>query len=153
MVSVLGKSQILFRGLPADEGGTVKAYIKLGGQDANQYKITGETEGKQIFRTQYDLAIDGTEYILTAGVGQGEYHFVIFEGPFDCADAQGPVFMSRLHELKDFERRSIDVDIPFNKSKHAFFSGIIIGASFSQKMDKDGSYRVYTTVNTIGTWR
>lgn len=154
MTPVLAKSQTLIRGLSDDEG-TVKALIKLGADpDVNQYKISGQTEGQQIFRTQYDVAVDGTEYILTAGAGQGTYTFTIFEGPFDCDQSQGPVFAARLSRMDFFENRTIVVVIPFGTTESAFFSGLIVGSTINQKMDNThGSYTVMTQISTVGRWR
>ena len=84
--------------------------VKLG--DASRvrlYALVGATGGAQPFRTQYDVAVDGTAYALTAGKGVGTYQFMLLEGAFQDCDNNtvGDSFMEDYKKLKGYRSRKL----------------------------------------------
>ena len=159
MGTIFPNSKVIYQNIPTD---LIHAAINIGGL-VNAYAIHGDTEGQQIFRTQHDIAIDGTEYILTAGAGQGAFNFTIFDGPFTCPqDAPVTALAARYDDMRSFVNRTIEVNIPLvgspegaNSTKlRAVFSGLITGIGTRQVNDPStGAYYILTTVQTTGMWQ
>ena len=49
-----------------------------------QYLLINQAGGRQPFRTQYDIALDGTQYVLAADRGLGDYEFTMLDGVTEC---------------------------------------------------------------------
>lgn len=139
-------------------GRTVYAYIKVGSGAPNQYLITGDAQGAQVFRTQHDVAVDGTQYMLTAGRGKGGFQFTIFEGPICNANAD--TFASKYSKLDAYSDRTIEVTYSLEAGKNtkstnssAVFSGVILSANTHQAVSETGVTIIITEVQAAGMWR
>jgi len=84
--------------------------VKLGAEArVRKYALVGATGGAQPFRTQYDVAVDGTAYALTAGKGVGAYQFTLLEGAIQDCDNNtvGDSFMEDYKKLKGYRSRKL----------------------------------------------
>lgn len=139
-------------------GRTVYAYIQVGNSAPNRYLIYGEAQGAQVFRTQHDVAVDGTQYMLTAGRGKGGFQFTIFEGPICNANAE--TFASKYSKLDSYAARTIEVTYSLDVGRDAkstnnsaVFSGVILSANTHQSVAENGITLIVTEVSAEGMWR
>ena len=147
-------------GLPKN---TVYAWIKVGDDPANRYLIINETRGLQIFRTQYDVAVDGTRYMLTAGRGRGGFTFTVLEGPLvNCDGSETTTFASKYGDLDKYKKRTVDVVLGLeasdsntgkNTKNAAHFSGVITQAETSRAIGSGAEVLTQTTINSEGMWK
>lgn len=140
-------------------GRTVYAWIQVGTDKANRYLIIDNTEGVQLFRTQYDIAVDGTQYILTAGRGHGGFSFTVLEGPICNADDR-ETFASKYGDLDKYKTRTIKVVTSLDHGEQATastknaakFSGVIVSAETRHVIGENGATIITTTINAEGMW-
>ena len=118
------------------------------------YALVGPTGGAQPFRTQYDVAIDGTTYVLTAGKGVGTYQFTLLEGAFkDCAGGEvGESFMADYKTLKGYKSRKIRLVTKgtINTNNSITFDGVVDNVLTSVNVD-DSTGQTYTTIQVTAT--
>lgn len=118
------------------------------------YALVGPTGGAQPFRTQYDVAVDGTTYVLTAGKGVGTYQLSLLEGAFkDCAGGTvGESFMADYKKLQGYKSRKIRLVTrgTTNTNNSMTFNGIIDNVLTSVNVD-DSTGQTYTTIQVTAT--
>ena len=159
--NIFGPSTNAYIGLPDN---AVYAWIKIGNDSPNKCLITAEAGGVQNFRTQYDIAVDGSEYLLTAGRGGGGFTFRVYEGPF-CAPDSGKNgfthFADKYGKLDNYDSRKIEVVMSLEPGTNAAkstknaakYRGIIIAATTMQTRMNDGSVTIITDVKAEGMWQ
>lgn len=124
------------------------------------YALVGNTGGVQPFRTQYDVAVDGTTYVLTAGKGVGTYQFTLLEGAFKDCSARGSntindSFMADYKKLKGYRSRKIRLVTrgTLSTSNSLTFFGIIDNVVTSVVVDEStGQSYTQITVTATGVW-
>ena len=132
--------------------------IQLGDDDQFDALLMGHDTVSQPYRTQFDVAIDGSEYIIAAGKGIGEYEFSILDGPFTCADFKDR--SSILTKLQGFNNsvtnRTIlmtlnNAGAAAGGSSH-LFSGVVSKVTTTLRVMDDGTKAVISTVTAEGSW-
>lgn len=84
----------------------VKLYI--GSDTTKEYKaFMTQSTISQPYRTQYDITLDGTVYILDAGKGIGTYTFMVYEGPFGCPEEIESSLAKTINNAETLEDRKI----------------------------------------------
>ena len=137
----------LFRG-----SHSVYVTVKLNGKDF-PCLLEQRIGGTQPYRTQFDISIDGTINLLSAGPGLGVHSFTIFEGPFDPNCPTTNKFLSTEYEnMRDIKNRIIKIAYSHVSGHAPTFSGIINSMGSTQACDDDGNITMTTNVEALGVW-
>ena len=124
--------------------------------------LMDQAGGAQPFRTQYDVALDGTQYVLAAGKGRGSYELKLLEGPItDCSGATNKVEDMSLHTLynssisKNLAGRQIEITTGINPdttNKCWVFKGVIDQLATYAQVTEDGERYIINTISATGMW-
>lgn len=135
--------------------------VKLGSSSSpRQYLLVNGAGGTQPFRTQYDMALDGSQYVLTAGKGVGTYEFQLLEGPIHTCRGGGSAtryssFISDYKGMKGADSRKLTI---VTKTQSATtrnsitFVGLINQVNINAVRGEDGESYVLAVVSATGTW-
>lgn len=130
---------------------------KIGGRHYEGYYVLPDMEGSQPFRTQYDIAVDGSIYALNAGKGLGSITFTLLEGPFRCTQNANPAYLlTNLMRTNKLEDRRVEIIINYNAgvAKNVIkFVGYINNVTPQITETQNDSIIYYTTVDAEGTWQ
>ena len=141
--------------LPPDVlGGKHPVYVtvKLNGQDF-PCLLTESIGGSQPYRTQFDIAIDGTISLVSAGPGIGTHSFTIFEGPFDPnCPTSNKMLSTEYKNMRHLKNRVIKIAYRHVQGNVPTFSGIIHGLKSVQSVDNDDNIIMITSVEALGVW-
>lgn len=108
--------------------------------------------GTQPYRTQFDISIEGTINLLSAGPGLGTHSFTIFEGPFDpnCPNTN-KCLSSEYAKMRNIKNRIIKI-VYQHIPNAPTFSGIIHSLQSVQSVMGDGNIVMTTSVEAMGVW-
>ena len=134
--------------------------VKLGASGSpRQYLLIDGAGGSQPFRTQYDMALDGSQFVLTAGKGIGTYEFKLLEGPVkDCGskvNTSKSSFVSDYKKMDDADSRRLTIVTKTDSSttKNSLtFRGIINQVAINAARGEDGESYVIIIVSATGIW-
>lgn len=130
-----------------------KIEIKIGRTSAPRTMYLLERAGhNQPFRTQYDVALDGTTYLVGAGRGSSVYEFKVLDGPF-CADEKQTSILEELTEFDVLANRTLKITMPTgHKNSIKTFTGVINEASTYHVQGDAGELYYISTVTASGVW-
>ena len=140
------------------------ASIQIGKDPVNKYLVSLGAKGTQVFRTQYDVAVDGSQYVLTAGRGKGGIELTVFDGPIASCNftnkAAPKAFSIKYSNLETYSSREITVTFKLPSQSNAQtteqsaeFSGVIVAAHTNQDVDPRTGVIVTTTqIAAEGMW-
>lgn len=144
---------------------TLKKYelvdVRIGSSDRpRKFHLIDTAGGNQPFRTQYDMAIDGTQFVLAAGKGLGTYEFRLLEGPLEhCAGSSAldsqTSFLREYKKLKKAEDRQITVITRAKGSSTQYsvtFKGLINNVQVSAVKGESGERYLIIIVSATGVW-
>lgn len=124
--------------------------------------LMDQAGGAQPFRTQYDVALDGTQYVLAAGKGRGSYELKLLEGPIkDCSGSGDKIADMSLHKLynasisKNLAGRNIEITTGINPDSTDqcwVFKGVIDQLATYAQVTEDGERYIINTVSATGMW-
>lgn len=117
--------------------------------------VIPNTEAKQPFRQQIDVALNGSTYMLAAGKGAGSYKFVVIDGPYlNCKNFPKSTFLQFI-QTKNVEDRKITVIPSYTYAgtyKQGVFTGYITDVASTVTESEEDCITYYTTVTATGTW-
>lgn len=129
--------------------------ISIGGSNPATMYLLDRAGTNQPFRTQYDMAIDGTAYLVGAGRGAGDYEFKVLDGPF-CTSEKKTENVSMLAKITEFDNisaRTIKIVMPTGNSvSDKTFSGVINSISTYHFRTDDGQLYYISSVGASGIW-
>ena len=144
---------------------TLKKYelvdVRLGSSNSpRKFHLIDAAGGNQPFRTQYDMAIDGSQFVLAAGKGLGNYEFKLLEGPLThCAGTTGTnsqtSFLREYKKLKKAADRQITVITRAKGSSTQYsvtFKGLINNVQVSATKGENGERYLIIVVSATGVW-
>ena len=145
--SLLNPSYTLVADYIAQRDASNPVVLTINGQ-ASTFRLYGSVEGEQSFRTQIDVALNGSFKILSGGQALGTIKLHILEPTTLCGDtAPASKALSMVSNIKADER-NITVTLP-----GARFKGIIVSVSPSiQDSDGKGLFTQSTTILAQGLW-
>lgn len=138
----------------------INVSIAIGGGRAQKMLLLGPDTVKQPFRTQFDVAIDGSEYVIAAGKGIGSYDFKVLEGPFTCAEFA--TYQSILEKLDEFAKTVDDRRITMtllngnsqaSKVTESVFKGIINNVTTTTTVYEGGEKVIVSNISALGSWQ
>lgn len=108
--------------------------------------------GGQPFRTQVDVTLDGSIYLLSAGQGIGNHTFTVFEGPFpaDCGPSMNCI-SEKYASLGTLESRMIKIAYTDQPSALTF-TGVINNLTTFRRVEASGNIIIVTKVEALGIW-
>lgn len=130
-----------------------KPFIALKiGEDGqlNSYALIRQASLEQNFRTSYNIALDGTLYVLDAGRGYGTYNFTVFDGPYlSCGNnnTSEKTLLSTYLSMSSLDSRIVTL-ILNNKET---FKGVLDSIRVDTT-DKPGIPINTITLTVIGDW-
>lgn len=125
-----------------------------------KYRLIDSAGGNQPFRTQYDMAVDGSQFVLAAGKGLGTYEFKLLEGPFTSCGGQitnssQSSFLKEYKQLKKAKDRQITVITRARGSSTQYsvtFKGLINNVQVGASRGENGEGYVIIVVSATGVW-
>lgn len=115
--------------------------------------LTQSMGGRQSYRTQINMLLNGDIQILSAGKGIGSHEFTVFEGPFtDCGEGTPECISSYYESLTRLEERTIRI-IYTDPGNKLTFRGVIVAMTSTRTVDdQSGTIMMVTKVEALGTW-
>ena len=133
------------------------------GKNTSPFKclLMDQAGGAQPFRTQYDIALDGTQYVLAAGKGRGNYELKLLEGPINtCSNAPDNIKDMSLHQIYKNQMDRLDgrkITIvtgsnPDNTRESWKFTGIIDQLATYAHVSESGERYIVNVITATGMW-
>lgn len=117
--------------------------------------LVDRTESTQPYRTQYDVALDGTTYVVGAGKGVGNFVFKVLDGPFQCpSDSQFASMTTNIGSYSRLSDRQVKITVPDGlKGAHGkVFNGTLNSITNNNVIDENGAYYIISLVDVNGVW-
>ena len=130
---------------------------------AKQYRLINQAGGRQPFRTQYDIALDGTQYVLAAGRGLGDYEFTMLDNITDCStpnrDANitsNPSFIPEYKNMRTAQDRWLRIvtgaDNSGNGRNTLIFKGLVNMVTATAARGDNGEAYLQINLSAVGIW-
>ena len=129
--------------------------IAIGGTDPINALLIGPDVVEQPFRTQFDVSVDGSEYVIAAGKGVGTYNFKVLEGPFDCNSTESNTTMLELFKRFSgaLKNRRIVMTLMSSERTTVVFSGVITSTATSTVVTDNGTRFIVSAITAMGSWQ
>jgi len=135
--------------------------VAIGSKDPLACLLMDQAGGSQPFRTQYDIALDGTQYVLAAGKGRGSYELKLLEGPISDCSGTGEVTTKTLHDLYASEmgrlsgrKITITTGVDLKSTKKCWvFEGLIDQLTTLAQVTNTGEKYIINVISATGMWK
>ena len=143
----------LIKNSPTSNSGQ-RVSIGINGRIANVL-LLGPDAVQQPFRTQFDVAIDGSEYVVAAGKGIGSYTFNVLEGPFcESLEKTQETILDRITGFgTSLQGRRMFMTLNNGRRTGRTFNGVICNVTTAVDVSSDGARTIVSSITAAGSWK